>query len=44
MYDYNITAAEIAAFTAEMWEMQAEKLAPPSDEEMEEMAAYYGEA
>ena len=41
MYDYNITAAEIAAFNADMLEMAGDAL--PTEEEMAEMAAFYGE-
>ena len=41
MYDYNITAQEMADFTADMLEMAASTL--PTEEEMAEMAAWYGE-
>jgi hypothetical protein len=44
MYDYHITAQETADYLADMMAMQAEALAPLSDEEMDEMAAYFGEA
>ena len=42
MYDYNITAQEISDYIADMAEMAAE-VHFPSDEEMEEMAEYFGE-
>jgi hypothetical protein len=42
MYDYNITAQEIAAYNADMLEMAADQQLP-TDEEMDAMAAYYGE-
>lgn len=42
MYDYNITAQETADFIADMLEMAAEAY-EPTEEEMAEMAAYYGE-
>ena len=41
MYDYNITAQEMADFTADMLEMAGNGL--PTDEEMAEMATWYGE-
>jgi hypothetical protein len=41
MYDYNITIQEMADFTADMLEMASDALL--TDEEMAEMAAYYGE-
>ncbi len=41
MYDYNITAAEISAYNADMLAMMGDAL--PTEEEMAEMAAYYGE-
>ena len=41
MYDYNITAQEMADFVADMLEMASNTL--PTDEEMAEMAAWYGE-
>ena len=44
MYDYRITAQEAADYMADMLAMQAEALAPLSDEDMDEMAAYFGEA
>ena len=44
MFDFNITAAEIAAYNADMMELAGEFLAPPSDEEMDEMASLFGEA
>lgn len=40
MYDYNITAQEMADFAADMLEMASNL---PTDEEMAEMAAWYGE-
>ena len=40
MYNFNITAQEMADFTAEMLEMSCYI---PTDEEMAEMAAFYGE-
>lgn len=43
MYDYNITAQELSDFAADMAEMNAMDYTP-SDEEMEEMAEWYGEA
>lgn len=42
MYDYNITAQEISDYNADMLELMAEFLAPPTEEEMEEMAAWCG--
>lgn len=42
MYNSNITAQEISDFYADMAEM-AEEAYFPSDEEMEEMAEYFGE-
>ena len=42
MYDYNITIQELSDFYADMAEM-AEEAYLPSDEEMEEMARYFGE-
>lgn len=42
MYDYNITAQEISDYLADMAEMAGEAYFP-SDEEMEEMAEYFGE-
>lgn len=42
MYNYNITAQEISDYIADMAEMAAEVYFP-SDEEMEEMAEYFGE-
>ena len=42
MYDYNITAQELADYQADMWEMAAEQAAP-TDADMDAMAAYYGE-
>lgn len=42
MYDYNITAQEIAAYNADMLEMAADQQLP-TDEEMAAMAAYYEE-
>lgn len=44
MYNYHITAQETADYIADMLEMQAEAFAPPTEEEMAEMAAYFGEA
>ena len=41
MHDYNITAQELADFAADMLEMSGNTLL--TDEEMAEMAAYYGE-
>lgn len=41
MYDYNITAQETADFIADMLEMAGDTLL--TDEEMAEMAAWYGE-
>ena len=40
MYDYNITAQEMANFTADMLEMAGNL---PTDKEMAEMATWYGE-
>ena len=42
MYDYNITAQELADYKADMWEMAAAQAAP-TDVEMDDMAAHYGE-
>lgn len=42
MYDFNITAQEAADFIADMAEMNAISY-NPTEEEMVEMAAYYGE-
>jgi hypothetical protein len=42
MYDFNITAQEAADFIADMAEMNAIDYIP-TEEEMAEMAAYYGE-
>lgn len=42
MYDYNITIQELSDFYADMAEM-AEEAYLPSNEEMEEMAEYFGE-
>ena len=42
MYNYNITIQELSDFYADMAEM-AEEAYLPSDEEMEEMARYFGE-
>ena len=42
MSDYNITAQEISDYIADMDEMAGETYFP-SDEEMEEMAEYFGE-
>lgn len=41
MYSYNITAQEMADFAADMLEMAGDIL--PTEAEMAEMAAYYGE-
>lgn len=41
MYDYNITIQELSDFYADMAEMAGEKYFP-TDEEMEEMAEYFG--
>jgi hypothetical protein len=41
MYDFNITAAEMSAFHADMADLIADAL--PTEAEMAEMAAYYGE-
>jgi hypothetical protein len=41
MYDFNITAQALADFQADMLAMAGDAL--PTDEEMAEMAAYYGE-
>ena len=41
MYDFNITAQELADFQADMLAMAGDTLL--TDEEMAEMAAYYGE-
>ena len=43
MYDYNITAQEMADYAADMLELMGEHFVPPTEEEMAEMAAYYGE-
>lgn len=43
MYDYNITAQELATFNADMWEMAAEA-ADLTNEEMDAMAEWYGES
>lgn len=40
MYDYNITAQEMADFVADMLEMAGDL---PTDEEMAEMANWYSE-
>lgn len=40
MYNYNITIQEISDYNADMLELMAEFLAPPTEEEMEEMAEY----
>lgn len=42
MYDYNITVQELSDFYADMAEMAGE-IYFPTDEEMEEMAEYFGE-
>ena len=42
MYDYNITAREIADYQADMLEIAAAQVAP-TDAEMDDMAAHYGE-
>ena len=42
MYDYNITVQELSDFYADMAEMAGEMYFP-TDEEMEEMAEYFGE-
>lgn len=42
MYDYNITAQEISDYNADMLELMGELLAPPTEEEMEAMAEWYG--
>ena len=42
MYNYSITAQEISDYIADIAEM-AEEAYFPSDEEMEEMAKYFGE-
>ena len=42
MYNYNITAQELSDYFADMAEM-ADEAFFPSDDEMEEMAEYYGE-
>ena len=42
MYNYNITAQELSDYFADMAEMSNEACFP-SDEEMEEMAEYFGE-
>ena len=42
MYDFNITAQELSDYLADMAEMAGEATFL-SDEEMEEMAEYYGE-
>ena len=41
MYDFNITAAEMSAFHADMTDLMSDIL--PTEAEMAEMAAYYGE-
>jgi hypothetical protein len=41
MYDFNITAAEMSAFYADMADLMSDIL--PTEAEMTEMAAYYGE-
>jgi hypothetical protein len=41
MVDFNLTIAEIADFHADMLDLMADAL--PTEEEMAEMAAYYGE-
>lgn len=43
MYSYEITAQEMSDFIADMWEMGGADYIP-TDEEMEEMARWYGEA
>lgn len=40
MYNHSITIQEISDYNADMLELMAEFLAPPSDEEMEAMAEY----
>ena len=42
MYDYNITIQELSDFYADMAEMAGEMYFP-TDEEMQEMAEYFGE-
>ena len=42
MYDYNITAQEMSDYLADMAEMASEATFL-SDEEMEEMAEFFGE-
>ena len=42
MYDYNITAQELADYKADMLEMAAEQVAP-TNADMDAMAAHYGE-
>ena len=42
MYDFNLTDKELSDFYSDMAEM-AEEASFPTDEEMEEMARYYGE-
>ena len=42
MYDYNIPTQEISDYIADMEELAGETYFP-SDEEMEEMAEYFGE-
>lgn len=42
MYDYNITTQEISDYNADMLELRGELLAPPTEEEMEVMAGWYG--
>lgn len=42
MYSYNITTQEISDYLADMAEMAGEAYFP-SDEEMEEMAEFFGE-
>lgn len=39
MYDFNLTGKELSDFYSDM----AEEASFPTDEEMEEMARYYGE-
>ena len=41
MVDFNLTYGEIADFQADMLEMAADQM--PTNEEMEELAAYWGE-
>ena len=40
MYDYNLTAQEISDYNADMLELMGEFLAPPTEEQMELMAAW----